>query len=485
MKQIKYLLMGALLMGFSTAAMAQDGTKADVEAVKQLIKSKPADMGKQMKAFYKENKKNPENLVAFGRAFFEAGDTLNAKIAAQNALNATKREYAPAYVLLGDIAAMGDDGGGAAQNYEMAIHFDPKSPDAYRKYAIVYRKIDPQGAVAKLEELRTHVPDYPVDALIGHLSYLSHRYGTAIEAFGRVNPANLSKMDFIEYGFSLYLAKDYAKALNIVETGLKKEPNNATLTRLAMFCSTETEAYDNALVYADALFNKIDKDSVTLSEMDYLNYGNALSGLKRYDEAIERYKEGLHAANNADDVMVTTQADLYQAISEAYKAKEDYPNAIESYQEYLKLTKDASANDYAGLGNLAMRYAKSQEGDARIEAYKRADQLWGEFIEKFPNQEEYGLFQRGMANSNMDPEMTEGLAKPYFSKIIENLTTSGKELTENDKQFLITSYRYLMSYSYQIAKDNQAALEYANKILELKPDDAGIQQVVETLSKAK
>ena len=121
MKTVKYLLIGALLLGGSAATMAQDGTKADVDAMKALVKNKPADYDKQVKNFIKANKKNAENLVAIGRALYEADDTLNAKAFAEQALTASKRNCAPAYILLGDISAKADDGGAAAQNYEQAI----------------------------------------------------------------------------------------------------------------------------------------------------------------------------------------------------------------------------------------------------------------------------------------------------------------------------------------------------------------------------
>ena len=52
MKAIKYLMMGALTLGFSTSVMAQDGTKADVDAVKKIISSKPEDMKDAMKPYY-------------------------------------------------------------------------------------------------------------------------------------------------------------------------------------------------------------------------------------------------------------------------------------------------------------------------------------------------------------------------------------------------------------------------------------------------
>ena len=53
MKAIKYVLMGVLMLGFGTSVKAQDGSKADVDAVKKLISSKPADLDKQMKPFFK------------------------------------------------------------------------------------------------------------------------------------------------------------------------------------------------------------------------------------------------------------------------------------------------------------------------------------------------------------------------------------------------------------------------------------------------
>jgi hypothetical protein len=56
------------------------------------------------------------------------------------------------------------------------------------------------------------------------------------------------------------------------------------------------------------------------------------------------------------------------------------------------------------------------------------------------------------------------------------------DATDNTR--LEKAYRYLMFYYYSIAKDNQTALDYANKILEIKPGDEGIQKVVESLSKS-
>ena len=99
---MKYFFLGAVMLSLTAPAVAQDGTKADQAAVKNLIASKPADIAKAMKPFYSKNKKNAENLTAFGRAFLEAGDTLNARIYAEHGM---KLKYAPAFILRGDLFA--------------------------------------------------------------------------------------------------------------------------------------------------------------------------------------------------------------------------------------------------------------------------------------------------------------------------------------------------------------------------------------------
>ena len=321
-------MMGALLFGCSVGTMAQDGSSADVDALKSLIKSKPADYSKQVKNFINKNKKNVDNLMAFGRAFFEAEDSVNAKECANKALSLKKNEYAPAYILLGDLASMSNNGGEAAKNYEMAIYADPKNPEAYRKYAIVYSRVSPEGAVAKLEELRNELPNYPVDRLIGHISYSQQRYASAIEAYSKVAVSDLTRMDFIEYARALQLARKFDESQRIVQAGLSKEPLNATLNRFALMNCNDLKKFDESLKYAEVLFTKVDKDSVNLSDLDYMNYAKAFYGNNQFEEAIAKYKEAL--AQPAEDKSM--HADLYKGISDSYKGMKDYPKAIDSYK---------------------------------------------------------------------------------------------------------------------------------------------------------
>ena len=96
------------MLALSVPTMAQDENQATIDAITKVIKSKPADLEDQVKAVYKKNKKKADVLVAMGRAFLENKDTVNATQYAEYALKADK-EYAPAFMLFGDIAALCND----------------------------------------------------------------------------------------------------------------------------------------------------------------------------------------------------------------------------------------------------------------------------------------------------------------------------------------------------------------------------------------
>ena len=473
MKAIKYLFMGALMIGFSTQSMAQDGSQADVNAVKNIISSKPADLDKQMKPFYKANKKNAENLVAFGRAFFEAKDTARAREYAHYALDAKKNKFAPAFVLLGDIEALADKGGEAAAQYNQAIYADPKNAEAYFKYANVYRKISPSEAIAKLEELRTQRPDVAVDALAGRIYYNANDFDKALSYYDKADRTKMEDRDLSDYAMAAYFKQQNQKSLDIAKYGLTRKPRHAAFNRLAFFNSTDLKKYDDALMYADALFNR--SDSAKFSYYDYTYYGNAYNGAKMSDKAIEMYQKALQMEDmdNKDK-----RAGVIKQLSDAYLEKEDFPNAIKHYQDYLSNIEKPSANDLAGLASLHMQHGSSLSANEQIEAYQRADAAYADLANKYENAIEYATFMRARVNSQMDPDQSKGLALPYYQKLAD-LIGPKAEKDNTDKARVNESYRYLIAY-YLIQKDDKAtAKQYAQKLIELDPESEIAKQVLD------
>lgn len=473
MKAIKYLFMGALMIGFSTQSMAQDGSQADVNAVKNIISSKPADLDKQMKPFYKANKKNAENLIAFGRAFFEAKDTARAREYAHYALDAKKNKFAPAFVLLGDIEALADKGGEAAAQYNQAIYADPKNAEAYFKYANVYRKISPSEAIAKLEELRAQRPDVAVDALAGRIYYNANDFDKALSYYDKADRTKMEDRDLSDYAMAAYFKQQNQKSLDIAKYGLTRKPRHAAFNRLAFFNSTDLKKFDDALMYADALFNR--SDSAKFSYYDYTYYGNAYNGAKMSDKAIEMYQKALQMEDmdNKDK-----RAGVIKQLSDAYLEKEDFPNAIKHYQDYLSNIEKPTANDLAGLASLHMQHGSSLSANEQIEAYQRADAAYADLANKYENAIEYATFMRARVNSQMDPDQSKGLALPYYQKLADIIGPKA-EKDNTDKARVNESYRYLIAY-YLIQKDDKAtAKQYAQKLIELDPESEIAKQVLD------
>ncbi len=472
MKAIKYLFMAALATGFSTAVQAQDGTKADIDAVKRIISSKPADLDKQMKPYYKENKKNAENLVAFGRAFYEAKDTANAKVYANHALTASKNKCAPAFLLLGDIEALSDNGGGAAAQYEQAIYVDPKNPEAYYKYANVYRKISPSGAVAKLNELRAQRPDIAVDAIAGRIYYMSNEFDKALAAYNKADMNQMEERDLSDFAMTAFFKQDYQKAFDVAKFGLSKKPRHAAFNRLAFFNSTELKNYDDALMYADRLFNQ--SDSAKFSYYDYTYYGNALIGAKQPQKAIEMYELAL---KQEDLDNKAKRAGVVKQLSDAYLDMEDFPNAIKHYKDYLANMDKPTANDLAALASLHMQHGASLTGDNQKEAFRMADEAYADLANKYENAVEYATFMRARVNGQMDPDQSKGLAKPYYEKLVE-LIGPKTDLDNTDKARLKESYHYLISYFFIQKNDKETAQQYAQKMLQVDPENEIAKQVL-------
>ena len=463
---MKYLFAGAMLMG-AAPALAQELVPEAVNA----IKSKAADAEKQAKAAYKKNKKNGEEIMKLSKAFYEVKDTANARVYAEYATN-LKPKYAPGFIMLGDIAAMADDGGTAAKQYEQAIYFDPKNPEPYIKYAQVYRKISPSSAVGKLDDLKAQRPDLEVDALKGRIYYQSNEFDRAIAEFAKADRSKMEERDLRSFAMSYYLTAKHDKALEVAEYALQKSPRDAGFNRLAFFCNTDLKNFDRALEYADRLFNK--SDSAKLTYFDYSYHGNALAGAKRHDEAIAAYKKALEQEFDSND----KKAGVLKQLSEAYSNQEQYDEAIEFYQQYLQEYSTPTATDYAGLPQLHYYKSAKLEGDDRLATLKTADELYEQLAQKYPDADEYATFWRARVNNAMDNDQQAGLAKPFYEKIVASLGDKA-EKSRADIARLKEAYLYLISYDARVADDMEAAKAVATKLLEIDPENQVATQVLE------
>ncbi|WP_028909492.1 tetratricopeptide repeat protein [Prevotella sp. AGR2160] len=462
MKAIKYVVMAALLTGFSSSMMAQS-IDQQIEPVAKTIlanKNNPDAYKDAVKAFYKANKKNPKALVALGNVFLNASDTAQAKHYAEEAI---KRDAhcGAGYILLGDIEALKDDGGEAAMWYQNAKTMDPQNPDGYIRYASVYRGRSPEEAFASLEELRKIRPDFPVDATGAHFFYKSNQFEKAATLYGRVAPEKLDKSQLHEYAGACYFSGQNDKSLEVATFGHNKYPKDAVFSRLMMYNQLVKKDYADAEKSADALFNG--SDSAKYSARDYIMAGHVFYGAQNYDKAVEMFKKSLEYENNND---------THKLISDVYSAAGKVDDALNEYNTYINGKPNKSANDLISLAEI---YTNAAEKDAakRSDYYRKADKVYGDLAEQFPTQKGYALYYRGMLNSTLDPEMKTGAAKPYFEELIKTVkdNEAAGKTGVNDKAFLKQAYTYLGTYYFKKGNKAEGDAQW-EALLEVDPENA-------------
>ena len=470
MKAIKYLVMGVLLAGFSATANAQE---AELEAALKGIKEKAPNVAQLAKDAYKKNKKNAEALVKIGRAFYEQKDTANAALFARYANEAgkPKYQYAPAYLLLGDIeSAYGSDGGKAAGYYNQAITFDPTNPEGYKKWAMVYRKISPTQAAAKLQEMKRNCPNEDVDAITAHIYMLAGDEKAAYENYKKADINKLDKGNLNEFVRASYFTGHFEDALAAAEAGLKLEPRNPTFNRLAMFANYELKKYEDAKAYIHKYFNET--DSAKFSEYDHFYTALIYEALDDKENMYAQYDRALELVN--DSSMIKRWA-ILKSVADSYLKDMQFENAIKYYQDYLASKPDLNSDDQEGLARIYSKFADADDS-RKAELVGKAIAAYREMGEKFPIQKIYAAYQCATMNNKLDKTGEKGLAKPDYQKVVELL--EGKADRDNSENTMLKySYHYLMSNAFLYGKNKALAKEYANKILAIDPNYEPAQQI--------
>lgn len=475
MKQISLALVGAII-GICIASTPLSAQSVDNEEglakVKELIKSDSPQTTNEINALLKgKNKKNVELLVAIGRTYLEAGKVKEAQDYVVLAKKANSKS-ADAYMLEGDIAEKNKDIGAACQLYEQAIYFDPKCKDAYLKYANVYRGANPQLAVEKLEQLKEIDPSFMgADKAIANVYYSNNMFDKASEVYARfINTPTATEEDIVKYAFALFLNHNFEKSLEVAQKGLERNPRNAAFNRLVMYNYADMKKEKEGLEAAERFFKQSEKPD--FAYLDYLYYAHLLNSNKQYDAAIAQFEKAMEADK--------TKGNLWHEISEAYEKKGDHKQAITYYKKYYDaLPEEKQTIDlrlelgklYYSMGNAQESTYSSAEKEA---ALKEADSIFATIANEAP-QSYLGNLWRARTNSALDPETTQGLAKPYYEAVATLL------INKNESRFnsaLIECYSYL-GYYYLISNQMEESKEYWNKILTINPENEVAKRALE------
>ncbi|HEX6891016.1 MAG TPA: tetratricopeptide repeat protein, partial [Chryseolinea sp.] len=335
----------------------------------------------------------------------------------------------------------------------------PKSAEPHYKTGLVYLRS--RNLTAAQEALTKAIEIDPGYTLaykeLGELFYQLKQGDKAVSNYEKyLALTGKPAIGTLRYAFFLFMAKDFVRA-NEAFSGLVKKDDVSPLTlRFYAISLFEVGDYQQSRSMFERYFANAQRDEIEAS--DYAYFGKLLIRQNEDSLAIENLRRSISLEKR--------QPDLLQLLAETYFKIKKYPEAISAYENLIELRSKPSSQDYYSLGRAY--YFNKQ--------FEKADTMFIKLIELQPNMT-VGYLWGARAKSNLDPESEQGLARPYYEKLIEKASAT-PEKSRND---LLEAYSYLGYYHF-LKQENQLSKSDWQKVITLNPEDAKAREALKALN---
>ena len=422
----------------------------------------------------KASKKDPVIYTAIGNAYAANKMYDKAKEYFKQA-HSFDQNYAMAYVREGEMFMAEEKINDAANRFNMAAYVDKKNKLSRLKLAEIYTHVNTEQALITINELLAIDNDYaPAYKQLGELHYAKGQVEKAGEAYARyLSFGNGTTAEYVRYASILFLSKDYLGSLAEVEKILSMEPENAVAKRLLGYNLFEIEEYEQALA---ALTSFMEDPKSNRIASDYKYYARSLRKNKQDSLSIDYYTKAL-------EIDKTNISEILKEVAQVYESMKNYAMAGLYYEQYIENTPDAVAIDYFNCGRSFYYAAGHIELAADVDSveqmrlFEKADQKFAIVAERIPAGY-LGNFWRGRVQSQLDPEATQGLAKPYYEQALAILETNPSKYPGE----LLECYKYL-GYYYLVQEDDEKSISYWKKVVEISPNDSMANEAIKGLTK--
>ena len=412
------------------------------------------------------------------------------------------------YIIAGDLYFIIKDASASVRNYGIANNLDKTRPTANMKIGSIYMKAkNLSNAIPYFEKaIELNASFAPAYRELGQLYSMAGKYDKSKEYFKKY--LELTKGNIpakIRYAVALYYAKQYDDVIKTVEEIFSVDQKRIYLNRIAAYSCFEKNppVYENALTYMDKLFKEMPQDQIIQKDYTYyakillkknFDYPKMVSNTEKLERDLSRNQDKLDAAKTADakdklkvqiDTLTSQIAKQRKLIAsddvELDKAFVAYKKAFEQTPEDKSLLNDIAVNlyNYKRFNESAKYFEKlialgktevndyMQVGKAYNQAknYSQADSIFSLVNQKFPDYIQ-GYVWLANTYSAMDPDNTQGIAKPKFEMVIQKARTDSVK-NAND---IYNAYRFMGGY-YFSAKNYSKARDYYNMIINLSPEN--------------
>jgi tetratricopeptide (TPR) repeat protein len=362
------------------------------------------------------------------------------------------------HILLGDAFVLQNNGGLAVASYERAAKLAPKSGMPFYKMALVYVKSkNYQVAIESLNAAITIDPSFTLAYKeLGELYYMRKEGEKAVKAYeSYLSLTDKPEIGRIRYAFFLFMAKNYAAANEVFNGLVQKEDVSPITLRFYAFSLFEAGDYQQSRNVFEKYFTSVSLNEIEAN--DYAYYGKLLLKQSEDSLAIEGFRKSI--------ALDRDQLEIHQLMAETLFKNKRYPEAIDAYKTLIALRQKPTSQDFYSIGR-AYYFMKQ---------FEDAGAAFTKLIELQPNMT-VGYLWEARAMSNLDPESEQGLAKPYYEKLIEKASGS----PEKSKQDLIEAYSYLGYYHF-IKEENSLSKDYWTKVVALNPADEKAKEALKAL----
>lgn len=412
------------------------------------------------------------------------------------------------YLILGDVYFLVKDGSNSIRNYNIAQKFNEKSPTANMKIGSIYLKSkNLMAAIPYYEQAINLNSNYaPAYRELGQLYSMAGRYDKSKEYFKTY--LDLTKGNIpakIRYVNALFYAKEYDEVVQNVQEIFNVDQSRTYLNRIAAYSSFEKTPpdYDKALGYMDQLFKNLPEDRLIKKDYTYYakillkknqGYPKMVQDTAKLDRDLQRYIERLEDAKKPEtkakyqaqiDTLKIQIANLSDQIA---KADIEIDKAFTAYKKALEMTPDDKIllnevavnlynykrfNESAGYFEKLIALGKDDVNDlmqvgkaySQGKNYTKADSMFSIVIQKYPDYLQ-GYVWQANTYSAMDPDNSQGIAKPKFETVIQKARVDSVKNSGD----LYNAYRFMGGY-YFSQKNYPQARAYYNMIVNLSPDN--------------
>ncbi len=355
-----------------------------------------------------------------------------------------------------------NDGSHAAENYKRSQDFSPQSTRARVRLGQLYTRIKSyEDALGYYQDAVAIDPSFaPAYLEMGFLFAKTKQQEESKKYFKKY--LDLSKGNIAakrKYANMLIQTDDYKGAIEqITQILVMDSVSFNDLNRALAYSYYEEKQLPRAKYYINKFFSNSPAEKITAK--DYLYLGHIL--MKTNEDSLGI--SNLVKSYEKD----TTNIDLLTEIATSYNKIKKYENAARTYQ--LKIQKNAgkpNPNDYFRMGRAYY--------DARL--WVEADSALAKVNRMSPDFEPAWVL-RGRVYSSLDPDTKEGLAKPFYDKVVERAILDQAKYAKD----LIEAYSYL-GYYFLVNKQYCESLGYWDKIVGIDPNNENAKSALNDLKK--